>query len=342
MPQQEITESGPLLDAQGRPRVCGWSRTPLLQYDRGLIRSAQRRIMETDRYVLITDRHVALFEVLDGGYLGGIGVCVADLAGKVFWAEQYGVPFPLGAFGLSGNSETGSFKVRQKKLALDFAVLDGASRIVKIDAPGFGRGLGLRGAVVLTVPPHAESLVNVTSWRKERAAFRYSRRSPWYTAEGMLQLGNEELAFSKDGSWGVLDWSRGVRPRRDFKYWASASGLVAGRQFSFSLAYGAADSSLGTENALFRDGVLHKLNQVTVHISPRDWLKPWRFAADDKRLEMTFEPALERSDRQSILFNTMKRRQVFGRFYGQAVLDDGEMIEFGGLPGFAERCKTYL
>jgi len=341
MPQQEILESGPLLDERGRPLLCGWSRSPLRQYDRGSVRASPRRIAETDRYVLVSERNIALFEVYDGGYLGLIGVCVADLSARTFQAENYAVPFPLGAFELPQDSETGSLKIRQKKLALDFAVNEGASRIVKIDAPAFGRGLGLRGAVVLTLPPRPESLVNVAPWRKEPSAFRYSRRSPWYTAEGMLQLGNEELNFTRGNAWGILDWSRGVRPRRDIRYWAGACGLAAGRQFAFSLAYGSSDASLGTENALFLDGGLHKLNQVTFHISPRDWLQPWRFAADDKRLEMTFEPALERPERMGVLFNARKRHQVFGRFTGKAVLDDGETIEFAGLPGFAERCKTY-
>lgn len=342
MPQQEILENGPLLDERGRPQLCGWSRSPLRRYDRGLVRASPRRIAETDRYVLISEQKVALFEVYDGGYLGSIGVCVADLSGKPLQAETYAVPFPLGAFELPGDSETGSWKIRQKKLALDFAVNEGASRIVKIDAPTFGRGLGLRGAVVLTLPSRPESLVNVASWRKEPSAFRYSRSSPWYTAEGMLQLGNEELIFSRNNAWGILDWSRGVRPRRDFRYWAGACGLAAGRPFAFSLGYGASDASLGTENAVFMDGGLHKLNQVTFHITPRDWLRPWRFAADDKRLEMIFEPALERSERTGVLFNVRKRRQVFGRFSGKAVLDDGETIAFSGLPGFAERCKTYF
>ena len=96
---------------------------------------------------------------------------------------------------------------------------------------------------------------------------------------------------------------------------------------------------MGTENGFFVDGVLHKLDQVTFHIPPSNWLSPWRFTSNDNRLEMVFVPHQERIDRQNLFFHVFTRRQVFGFFSGKAQLDDGSIVEFHNLTGFAERSK---
>jgi hypothetical protein len=177
-------------------------------------------------------------------------------------------------------------------------------------------------------------------WLREKSAFRYSRRSPWYAVEGVIQFGTEEILFSRGKSWGIFDWNRGVRPRSDVHYWASACGTAGEHLIGFSVGYGSADSSAGTENAFFIDGKLHKLDQVTFNIPPADWLSPWRFTSNDNRLEMTFTPHQERKERNRTLLFFSTRRQVCGFFSGKAVLDDGAILEFQNVTGFAERYKT--
>ena len=155
-----------------------------------------------------------------------------------------------------------------------------------------------------------------------------------------MQLSSTEIVFVKDRAWGILDWNRGVRPRSDTRLWASGCGLSGGRQLSFNVGYSAADSGAGTENAFFLEGKLHKLDQVTFHIPSSDWLDPWRFSSNDDRLEMHFKPHQERSDRRSMFFHSIQRRQGYGSFSGSVVLDDGSRLEFQDITGFAERRKT--
>jgi hypothetical protein len=105
------------------------------------------------------------------------------------------------------------------------------------------------------------------------------------------------------------------------------------------VGYSQADFPQGTENGFFVDGVLHKLDQVTFHIPMSNWLSPWRFTSNDNRLEMTFYPHQERIDRQRLFVYSSARRQVFGFFSGKVQLDDGYIVEFNNLTGFAERSK---
>ncbi|MDR2068369.1 MAG: DUF2804 domain-containing protein, partial [Spirochaetaceae bacterium] len=79
---------------------------------------------------------------------------------------------------------------------------------------------------------------------------------------------------------------------------------------------------------------------VTFHISPANWLEPWRFTSNDNRLEMTFIPNQERSEHNRVLIHSLKRRQVCGFFSGKVILDDGEELEFQNITGMAERRKT--
>lgn len=52
---------------------------------------------------------------------------------------------------------------------------------------------------------------------------------------------------------------------------------------------------------------------------------------------MRFDPIVDRHDKVDLgLFRTAQH-QVFGRFSGRAIADDGEVLEFSELTGFAEK-----
>ena len=93
---------------------------------------------------------------------------------------------------------------------------------------------------------------------------------------------------------------------------------------------------------LFYDGVAHKLEHVTFDIPKTadgrdDFLKPWKIADNHGRLDLTFTPILDRADRTSVLVIESDQHQVFGRFDGVAVLDDGTAVQVENLIGFAEK-----
>ena len=339
MSQREITEGGPLLDDAGSLRVSGWARRPLLAYDRSAISAPLGRIKERDAYTIFTDSFAVTFSVADNGYAGIVSASVMDFAGSRHTTEAYVVPFPLGSFALPASSEAGAVRIRHKKGSLDFAVMEGGSRIVKVDFPEFDHGSGLRGALVLAEGLSAESIVTATPFGAKKDTFAYSLVSPCFSAEGVMQYGDHELIFPKGEAFAVLDWSRGVRPYRDSWLRGAASGVVDGKLFGFNIGYGSGDASLGTENAVFSDGVLHKLCSVTIQINPRDRLKPWRITSDDGRLEMTMEPILDRSSSTRALVYSSIQHTVFGRFSGRAVLDDGNAVEFKEITGFAKQVK---
>ena len=342
MGQKEITEPVLILDDMGNPGNFGWARSPCFSYDSGLLTAPRRSVSESDRYIFFSSTHLIMLEVLDDGYFGDIGMSVVSLRDKKRSTQYWPIPFPLGCLGLPENSDEGQIKLERKKYYLNLAAMDGGIRIIKVDIPNFGHHQNVRGELVLTPVPEAQSLVTHMPWREKKQAFRCCRRSPWYIVEGVVLFGAHELVFTKGNSWGIYEWNRGVRPRKDVRFWAAAGGRSGDRHAGISVGYDSADSALGTENAFFLDGVIHKLDQVTFQISPSNWLLPWRFTSNDNRLEMTFTPHQERIEKRQMFFNYLTRRQVFGFFSGKVILDDGSDFHFQSLTGFAERRRTQL
>jgi len=341
MPQTEITTPIPVLNELGRPQNYGWARFPLENYDHDLLTAPRRSISESDRYILISPSHLAAFEILDDGYLGYLCMSVASLKDKKRSTQTFVTPFSLGCFGMPSDSNKGPVKFRYKKNLLDFVAMEGGVRIIKADIPKFGHHRNLRGEIVLVPPPNAESLVINMPWRGRGDAFCYSRRSPFYSAEGVIQFGNHEIIFPCGKAWGIFEWNRGVRPRSDLRFWAAGCGQYEGHQAGFNVGYNSADSAQGTENAFFLDGKLHKLDQVSFHI-PSGRLMPWRFTSNDNRLEMTFSPHQERDENHQMFLYSLRRRQLFGSFSGKVILDDGSPFEFQNITGMAERRKSRL
>ena len=341
MPQTEITSPVQALDVLGRPQNFGWARTPNILYNPELLSVPNRSISESDRYILFSPTHMVVLEILDDGYLGYMGISVISMKDRKRSTHTFVTPFSLGCFELPGDSYSGSIKLRQKKSLLNFAAMEGGARIIRADIPKFGHHRNLRGEVVLTPPPGSDSLLTLMPWREKRNAFSFSRRSPCYSAEGVIQFSSSEIIFTQGNAWGIFDWSRGVRPRSDLRFWAAGCGLSGGHQVGFCAGYNSADSSQGTENAFFLNGKLHKLDQVSFHI-PLERFVPWRFTSNDNRLEMIFTPHQERNDSHQMFFYYLKRRQLFGSFSGKVILDDGSEFEFRDITGITERRKSKL
>ena len=67
------------------------------------------------------------------------------------------------------------------------------------------------------------------------------------------------------------------------------------------------------------------------------YLAPWTFDSDDRRFRMKFRPILDRAACASAGVVRSDQHQVFGRFTGTAVLDDGTAVRLKDFLGFAEK-----
>lgn len=334
--QNEITRPSDLLDKYGVLLQRGWARGLLLKYDRGTVRAPKFKLKEWDYYCVLAGEHGAAFTVADNGYLGFVAVTLFDFTAPRHISKAVMMPFPMGSFKMPASSKEGDVVIRRKGLSLEFLRRPG-QRIIRIDWKDFRKGTPLTGEIALAQPDGIDSMVIATPFAGAPRAFYYNQKINCLAAEGALLFGGERRAFSPAKDFGVLDWGRGVWTYSNTWYWGSGSGLVGGKPFGFNIGYGFGDTSAATENMLFYRGKAHKLEHVTFHIPDDSFLKPWKFSSSDGRFEMDFVPVLDRSQYDNVLLIKSDQHQVFGRFTGRAVLDDGTVLELKDFLGFAEK-----
>lgn len=339
--QHEITESIPLLDPSGNLTQPGYARRLLPVYDRSRVRGGLTRLKEWDYYLVMGDGFALAMTIADNSYMG------LDSISFLHFEEGWQITkspmrlMPMGRTGLPATSEAGDTAISGKGYALLFRSNRGV-RTLTAHMDNFKNGRPLDAHVTLTDPPE-ESMVICTPFDKP-GHFYYNQKINCMRASGSVTVDGTTYAFHPDRSFGTLDWGRGVWTYHNTWYWASASGLADGIPFGFNLGYGFGNTAAATENMLFYRGVAHKLDQVTFHIPRKgarwDYLSPWTFTSNDGRLRLSFVPVLDRAACTSVGVIKSDQHQVFGRFSGEVVLDDGTVLPLRDLMGFAERVEN--
>jgi hypothetical protein len=333
--QHEILAPVPVFKDGGSPVNFGWARQPCLyQYEPTLARIPFRLQTRGDRYIVFSPTWIFSFEAQDGGWWAGVRLTAVSIRDRRIASHFIDMPF-------SDVGESGGLRLSRKKNQFDFLIRPSGARIIRADIPQFTNRVSLRCEFVLTRRfPTAESLVSLSPWRGKKYAWQFLGRTCGLVVEGVAQLGNSKIVLSRQNAWGIFDWNRSGRPGRDTHYWAAATGMRYGDLCGLTVGFGLAESSTGTENAFFLNGRAHKLSQVTFHITPSDWLLPWRFTSDDNRLEMTFTPLASDIFSMRSFGRYCKTRVFYGFFSGRVKLDDGSDFTFRNLTGVAERRRT--
>ncbi|MDY4611018.1 MAG: DUF2804 domain-containing protein [Sphaerochaetaceae bacterium] len=339
--QHEVTSPIRLLDTKGRIAEEGWARHPIWMYDRKSIHASALRIKEWDYYAIMSHRRqfAVTATVSDLGYGALFAVAFIDFTrGKS--AQQDAMKFfTFGKTGLSPSSfEDNSVTWANKQLRLTF-VKKGSRRHLMFAAPKLvlpDGSVGLDVDVTLTQPEDMESMNIATSWQENRKAFYLNEKVNCMPAEGRVRTGYDEVQLQQDEAFGVLDWGRGRWTYTNRWYWGSASGLVENVPFGFNIGYGFSDRTPASENVLFYDNKVHKLEEVLFHIPENDYTEPWKFSSSDGRFELDFQPAVDRSSTTNFGIIKSIQHQVFGWFSGTVILDDGTALTLDKFPGFAE------
>jgi hypothetical protein len=121
-----------------------------------------------------------------------------------------------------------------------------------------------------------ESLSVVVPWHERR--FWYTTKQVGVPARGRIRWGDRIIDI--DG-WAALDFGRGRWPVQAHWNW----GVAVGKNVKFNLGGRWTDGSGATENGLFVDGKLHKIE------SEIEW-QGWRLRSPEVKLD--FEPVFER------------------------------------------------
>ena len=342
MVQHEITSKIPLLDKDGNLTEAGYAKKLLPVYRRADIKASPLRIKEWDYYLINNGRFALALTIDDNGYMGldSISLLNFEEGWEITTSPMCFMPF--GKRGLPETSAVGDTVANGKNYSICFKNDGSGTRILTARMEKFGPAGALNATVELTGEPE-ESMVIATPFEKA-GHFYYNQKINCLRARGEVSYDGRSYVFDPEDSFAVLDWGRGVWTYKNTWYWGSASGAVDGVPFGWNIGYGFGDTSAASENMLFYGGKAHKLSRVTFHIPRKDggddFLSPWTFTSDDGRFEMNFVPVLDRAACTDFKLLKSDQHQVFGRFTGIAVLDDGQVIRVEDFPGFAEKVEN--
>lgn len=339
----EITSVHPLLDERGILAEAGYSKRELLTYNRFAIKANPWRIKEWDYYLISNNEFAVALTIADNSYMGLISASLLDFKKPSQLTTSIMTLAPGGKMKLPSSSKSGDAVFRNKRVKAEF-YNDGSKRQLNFKMKKFHQTDDLFVELELFDEPE-ESMVIATPFKEDKKAFYYNQKINPIRAKGKVLFAGHEYLFDPADSFAVLDWGRGVWTYKNTWYWGSASGLIDGVPFGFNIGYGFGDTTAATENMLFYQGRAHKLDDVNFQIpinkeNSEEYMKPWTFHSSDGRFEMTFHPIIDRYAYSSVLFISSNQHQVFGRFSGKVILDDGKEIIVKDLLGFAEKVSN--
>ena len=342
MAQHEIKNKHPLLDENGHLIETGYAKDLILDYDRSSIKANGLRIKEWDYYLIYNDKYAIALTVDDNSYMALDSISLIDFT--IPW-EHTNSPMTfmtLGKRNFPSSSKRGDVVGEGKGYKIEFIRQDDC-RILNFKMDDFLDGKPIEGSITL-YDEKSESMVIVTPYKESKTHFYYNQKINCLPADGKVTFDGKDYLFAPQSSYGTLDWGRGVWTYKNTWYWGSLSGNVDGHLFGFNIGYGFGDTSAASENMLFYDNVAHKISQVTFNIPMKDgkedYMSDWTFTSDDGRFEMDFKPVIDRASNTDFVILGSNQHQVFGRFTGKAILDDGQEIYIKDMMGFAEKVSN--
>jgi len=339
MMQNRIFLKQKLLDQSGRLANPGYATEPLYEYCRKDIAASIWRIKEWDYYAVMNQHQGITFTVADLGYSAMITVVLLDFDQKTILKKTQLYWFTFGKMNLPFTSLEGNVEFHSKAISIEF-IREDKQRKIHANILNFDGESHL--SVNLTLKAYQDdSMVIATPWKENNKAFYYNQKINCMPASGTVILGNMTIEFSTSDTFSVLDWGRGVWTYKNTWYWSSLSGLVDGNRFGFNLGYGFGDTSSATENMLFYQGKAHKLDQITFEMNFNNVMDEWVITDNQNRVNLTMTPILDRKDDMNLGIIKNLGDQVFGKFNGTVVLDDGTKLEIKNLMGFAERITNH-
>lgn len=333
--QHRITEPGNLLKADGTLTRRGYSTQAVLTYNREQIKAPPWKIKEWDFYQVSNDDYCLQLTIGHVSYAGEVSIRFFEFESGYRVDFSHMLILPFNRLNMPRTAERGDLVYRSRQVSMAFHIVDGGRKLVA-STPGDGKTPPFDIEIDL-VQPDPVSIVMATPFDEDERFFYYNHKINSMPASGHVRIGEREYRFDAKDAFGLLDWGRGVWPFRHEWFWGNGSGYINGKRFGFNIGYGFGNTSAATENILFYDGTAHKLRNVFFDLpGGGGYMERKIFTSDDGRFEMTFTPIYDRYTETKLLFVDTHCHQLFGKWNGKAVLDDGTVLEVKDLTAFVE------
>ncbi len=336
--QNEITEETYLLDENGNLNIPGYSKRNNFIYNKENIGALKTALKEWNFYQISNGKLLVQINFYNIGLFSTVCVELCNMRSGKKISDIIVEPFTYGRNPMDDNADKPSeFRYVKNGKFLEFKVEE-RKRTLRYEGKAFGRRFAMK--FELDMFPEHESLVTATPFEKP-GRFFFTQKMNSMPTKGVVLFGKKKIFFSRQNTFTVLDWGRGVWPHSNMWYWANGTGRIGSDLFGFELTWGFGNTEAATATALFFNGKCHKIGAVHIENDPEDgknWMQPWHITSEDGRLDITMKPFFDNETGVILLgLVGMKSHQVHGLWNGYAVLDDGRRIEIKDMYAFCEK-----
>ena len=342
--QTEYTSVTPLLDKDGNLLAKGWARRNLFEYKRDLCRP-RWRLKEWDFHQFSDGRYKVLINFFNITVATSAAASIRDIqTGELVAFKCINTLFTRNRFlppEIGDRTNKLTYENKDIKMVYDTNIEEGY-RHVTFESVLDGKPLVFD--FTEDIPEGHENITIVTPFKKHPNQFFLTTKQNCMPAEGTVTFGDKKFVFTKDNTFGVMDWGRGVWPHNCQWYWGNASTYLYDKDgnrhtFGFEITWLIGDDSNATETCLFYDGKAHKIGRVDVKEFPgkKGWTEPWEFVSEDGRFNLTLTPFYD--DASGFIIKKLagtKCHQAHGYYNGTVTLDDGTILEIKDMYGFCE------
>lgn len=325
-----VTRPIEFFSEEGCLKEPGWATEMLWDYDKSKMAAPRNKLKEWDYYLVANEDYGVSFSTAFVGTYSRMTVNLLNY--KENWFIRKNSIFEGDICQPKDDKGTVYFRNETDE---GMYIRKPAKHYIKIHQENFMDGKPYDVDITLDVTQD-NKIVVATPFSEGENFFFYNLKHNCLRPTGTCMIGDIKYGFTPDRSFGVLDLGRGVWPDHNRWYWGSGSGEIKGKSFGFNLGYGFGDLSHATENVIFYDGRANKFDGIVFNIPEEDRMKPWTIVSNDDRFVMDFVPKFDRGSEISLPGGGSSQHQVFGYYFGRAVLDDGKVIDVKNFFGFAE------
>lgn len=328
--EREITQAVSLCLPDGtlHPDSIGWARKPLITSN---VRGRFLRKKKWNYWCIFGPDILFSATISNLDYATVCFVYYLEYATKDFFEKTIIIPFDRKL--KMPDEVQASVAVQHKQMHLAF-IANEQETLLKISADDFN-GKYLAADLTITYPEELESLNVVVPWNQKQ--FQFTAKHHCLPTEGTVTIGDKTYTFHKDTSYAVLDYGRGIWPRKSTWNWGMASGRQGDDVLGINFGGKWTDNTGSTENAVILNGKIYKISEdVTFVFDAKDYMKEWQIISQSGDVALTFTPFFERIAHSNLWLIESEVHQMVGHYHGQIKLPDGPMIKLENFLGCIE------
>jgi len=317
-----------LNDGTLNPNSVGWARKPIITSN---VRGSFLRKKKWN-YWCIYGRE-ALFSATISNLDYGTVCFVYYLEYETKKYYEKTIIIPLDRKLKMPNEVQETVEVVDKRLNLSFISTE-KETLLKVHSDNFD-GEYLDAKIKVIYPNDIDSLNVVVPWNNQQ--FQFTAKHHCLPAEGYFTVGDKTYYFDPKTDYGVLDYGRGIWPRKSTWNWGMASGNQKDDVIGLNFGGKWTDNTGSTENAVILNGEIFKISEdVQFIFDSNNYMKDWQITSESGNIELSFTPFFERIATSNIIIVKSEVHQMVGHYHGKIKLNNDKVIFIDHLLGCIE------